>query len=154
MFGTFFWSFVLAIAFWSLVKRFRRRAGKKQAARERHALDAWVESLLAAELARRVPWDEGELIKTLRESPEPAVVGAVEKALHAVELRFTRLPLGAEAEVRLDVSFERGENYQVTKRLRWDELPDVVRQEFESKGSSLVFRRWHLPWSSASTWSA
>jgi hypothetical protein len=154
MFGTVFWSLVLAYAFWSLVKRFRRRASQRRPERERHALDAWVESVVAAELARRVPWDEGELVKTLRTSPEPAVVGAIEKALQSVELRFARLPLGTEAEVRCDVAFERGENHHATKRLRWDELPDVVRQEFETKGASVVFRRWQLPWSTSPTWSA
>lgn len=152
MFGTFFWSFVLAVALWSLVKRYRRRAKKGQPARERHALDAWVESVVAAELARRMPWDEGELVSTLRASPEPAVVGAIEKSLRMVELRFARLPLGAEAEVKVDVSFEQGEGHQATKRVRWAELPEVVRQEFESKGASVVFRRWHLPWSSTATW--
>jgi hypothetical protein len=154
MFGTFFWSFVLAIALWSLVKRFRRSAEKRKPPRERHPLDAWVETVIASELSRRMPWDEGELVKTLRESPEPAVVGAIEKSLHSVELRFARLPLGAEAEVRVDVSFEKGENHQATKRLRWEELPEAVRQEFENKGASVVFRRWQLPWSSTPTWSA
>ncbi|HEU4407607.1 MAG TPA: hypothetical protein VFS43_20240 [Polyangiaceae bacterium] len=154
MFGTFFWSFVLAIALWSLIKRFRRAAEKRKPVRERHALDAWVESVVASELAQRIPWDEGELVKTLRESPEPAVVGAIEKAVRSVELRFARMPLGAEAEVRVDVAFERGENHQATKRLRWDELPEVVRHEFETKGASVVFRRWQLPWSSTPTWAA
>lgn len=154
MFGTFFWSFVLAVALLSLVKRYRRRAKKAQPARERHALDTWVESVVAAELARRMPWDEGELVNTLRTSPEPAVVGAIERSLRSVEMRFTRLPLGAEAEVKVDVSFERGENHQVTKRVRWGDLPEVVRHEFETKGAAVVFRRWQLPWSSTSTWSA
>jgi hypothetical protein len=154
MFGTFFWSFVLAVAVLSLVKRYRRRAKKAQPARERHALDTWVESVVAAELARRMPWDEGELVNTLRTSPEPAVVGAIERSLRSVEMRFTRLPLGAEAEVKVDVSFERGENHQVTKRVRWGDLPEIVRQEFDTKGAAVVFRRWQLPWSNTSTWSA
>jgi hypothetical protein len=154
MFGTFFWSFVLAIALWSLVKRFRRAGERGKPARERHALDTWVETVLASELSRRISWDEAELAKTLRDSPEPALVGAIEKALRSVELRFSRLPLGAEVEVRADLSFERGENHQATKRVRWEDLPEVVRQEFETKGASVVFRRWQLPWSSTPTWSA
>ena len=64
----------------------------------------------------------------------------------AVELEFVRFAHEADVETTVRVRYEDGTTGTSTKRLALSDVPDAVREDFEKKGASRVFRSWPFPW--------
>lgn len=125
----------------------RRKPGKKASAAGRHPLEGWIEESLARELATKVDLESDVVMRTLQGAPEPEAVGSLEEAVKKIEVRFTKLPDGAEVEVRVEASLEAGGTCSATKRMAFKDLPGSIRAEFQRTGGSMLFRPWDFPWS-------
>lgn len=135
--------------------RARRIAATPEAAKDTTpALDAWVASALEAELAETVlgirdasAEERKKLTRSLRGDPDPDVVSKIEDAVKSVELEFVKYAHEADAEVTVRVAYERGAHGTATKRLAWTDVPERVRDDFERRSTTRVFRSWVFPWS-------
>jgi hypothetical protein len=120
------------------------------------ALEAWIQDTLEIELAEGalgIPnassHERSRLAKTLRGEPDPDVVSKIEDKVRDVELEYTRYAHENDAEVLLRVRYEDGKASTATKRMPWTDVPQAVRDDFERKKTSRVFRSWTFPWSRA-----
>lgn len=125
----------------------RKRRTKAPARRERVALDGWVEEQVAQATAKKLILEPDVLFKTLRGDPDPDTVTSLEQEVRSVQLCYERLAQAREAEVRIELSYEDGTSSTIRKRVHWDELPQMVRDEFDRTGAAHVYRPWHFPWS-------
>jgi hypothetical protein len=151
------WILFFVAVVYLAVKLYRRRRPRSRVAAGKHPLDLWLEEALARALATRLELDEPTVHETLRGAPEPDTVSAIEEAVRTVDVRFEKLPGndGAEVEVRVEASLERGQSCVVTRRMALSELPAPVREDFARKGSVMIFRSWGFPWASPRpTWDA
>jgi len=117
------------------------------------ALDAWIADALEVELAEgalgmraSTPEERRKLQKSLRGEPDPDVVSKVEDKVKAVELEFVRYNHETDAEVTVRVRYEDGKTGATSRRLPLADLPNAVREDFQQKGSTRVFRTWSFPW--------
>ena len=144
---------VALVAFF--VARKRRTTSGAEAQRESTpALEAWIVDTLEAELAQgalglvdATPEERKKLASSLRGDPDPDVVGAVEDKVRAIEIEYTRYAHEADAEVLLRVRYDDGKPATATKRFAWESVPEGVREDFDRKKTSRVFRVWTFPWS-------
>jgi len=120
------------------------------------ALEAWINDTLEIELAEGalgIPnasvEERKRLAKSLRGEPDPDVVTKIEDKVRDVELEYTRYAHENDAEVLLRVRYEDGKASTATKRMAWNDVPQAVRDDFEKKKTSRVFRTWTFPWSRA-----
>jgi hypothetical protein len=120
------------------------------------ALEKWIEDTLEIELcegALGIPNATAEerkrLTQSLRGEPDVDVVTKIEDKVRDVELEYTRYAHEADAEVLLRVRYEDGKSSTANKRLAWTDVPQAVRDDFEKKKTSRVFRTWTFPWSRA-----
>jgi hypothetical protein len=119
-------------------------------------LEAWINDTLEVELAEGalgIPnaslEERKRLAKSLRGEPDPDVVTKIEDKVRDVELEYTRYAHENDAEVLLRVRYEDGKSSTATKRMAWTDVPQAVRDDFEKKKTSRVFRTWTFPWSRA-----
>jgi hypothetical protein len=120
------------------------------------ALEKWIEDTLEVELAEgalgianATAEERKRLAQSLRGEPDVEVVSKVEDKVRDVELEYTRYAHEADAEVLLRVRYEDGKSSTASKRLPWTDVPQAVRDDFEKKKTSRVFRTWTFPWSRA-----
>lgn len=117
------------------------------------ALDAWLREALEQELADGLLGIRGStkeerktLARTLANEPDADLVGKIEETVKAVELEFVRYAHEADAEVTVRVRYEDGKTGATSRRLALADLPTAVRDDFQQKGSTRVFRTWSFPW--------
>lgn len=135
-----------------LYKRSRKAPG--EAARETTpALDRFLCDALEQELAERVlgfsgstPEERRRLSRTLASEPDPEVVGKIEELVKNVELEFVRYAHEADVETTVRVRYEDGSTGAASRRLALAEVPESVRSDLETKGTTRVFRSWPFPW--------
>jgi hypothetical protein len=120
------------------------------------AIEAWIVDTLEVELAEcalgvknATPEERKRVAQSLRGEPDPDVVSKVEDKVRDVELEYTRYVHESDAELLLRVHYEDGKATTASKRIAWNDVPASVRDDFESKKTSHVFRTWTLPWSRA-----
>ncbi|MBX3264025.1 MAG: hypothetical protein KF782_30405 [Labilithrix sp.] len=130
-----------------------RRAAPEIARATTPALERFVREALEEELAEGVlgvrgatPEERRKLTRTLADEPDADVVGRIEELVRAVELEFVRYAHDADVEATVRVRYEDGKVGAATKRLTLADVPEAVRADFESKGSTRVFRTWAFPW--------
>ncbi|HEY8076108.1 MAG TPA: hypothetical protein VIF62_18405 [Labilithrix sp.] len=142
-----------ALAFFLIRARNKRPAADAQLDTT-PALESWIASTLETELAEGalgIPNASAEerkrLAQSLRGEPDMEVVSKVEDKVRDVELEYTRYAHENDAEVLLRVRYEDGKSSTATRRLAWTDVPQAVRDDFENKKTSRVFRTWTFPWS-------
>jgi hypothetical protein len=142
-----------------LVKKKRRRGSDSAAAEVSTAVNAWIRGALEAELLDGVLGTRGvtttdderaRLARTLRGEPDPEMVGAIEDAVRSVDLEYVRYAHEPDCELTMRVVYEDGRTGTARRRMELGEIPRAVREDFEKKGSSRVFRPWDFPWAKAS----
>jgi hypothetical protein len=135
-----------------LLKR-RRRADASAAAETSPALEAWVcdalEDALAAHVLQTlgsVAEERKRLQRTLRGEPDIEMVAKIEDKVQRVSVEYVRYAHEKDVEVTLRVAYESGDTDTAQKRLPLSDVPQAVRDDFEQKGSTRVFRPWDFPW--------
>lgn len=155
--------FVLALAAstfvcWYLVRALRNRKRAKAAAAydTTTAIEMWIAEALEVELAqgalglRNSTEDERrKLSQSLHGNPDADVVTRVETAVRTVEIEYVRYAHETDTEIVLHVRYEDGKSGAATKRMSLAEIPETIRDEFERKRTSHVFRTWTFPWARA-----
>jgi hypothetical protein len=126
--------------------RKRKNAKKTDAKAPKSAIELWAEEIVALELGKKLGTDRELVLKALRGEPEPETVGSMEQSVKAIQLAYERMTQPNEAEVRVELSFEDGSSHVARKRVSWQEMPEVVRDEFARTGGSRVYRPFHFPW--------
>ena len=119
-------------------------------------LEAWILDTLEIELAEgalgllnSTADERKRLAQSLRGNPDPDVVSKIEDKVRTVELEYTRYAHETDAEVTLRVRYDDNKSATTSKRLAWASVPESVREDFERKKTSRVFRSWTFPWSRA-----
>lgn len=147
---------VLGVLLVVLVKK-RRKADAHAASETSFALEAWLPGALEAELAGRVLETLGSVAeerkrlgRTLRGEPDPELVAKIEDEVRSIAIEYVRYAHETDVEVTLRVAYENGETGTAQKRLAWNDVPEAVRNEFERKSTTRVFRPWDFPWARAS----
>lgn len=140
------------VAYWLFTKR--KKSAVKTTSDLPPKLDRWVCDILERELATRTlgiansTADERKrLSKTLRGDPDSELVTTIEGAVKSVQLEFMKYAHEQDAEVVVRVTYEDGATANVGERMPLADLPEGVRADFASKGSTRVFRGWEFPWS-------
>jgi hypothetical protein len=117
------------------------------------ALESWVREALEHELADGLLGVRGstteerkKLSRTLGNEPDADLVGKIEETVKAVELEFVRYAHEADVETTVRVRYEDGKTGSTSRRLPLADVPVAVRADFDSKGSTRVFRTWSFPW--------
>jgi hypothetical protein len=117
------------------------------------ALDAWIADALEMELAEAVlgirdaSTDERrKLSKSLRGDPDPDIVSKIEDKVRSVELEFVKYAHESDTEVTVRVKYEDGTTGTATKRLAASDVPERVREDFDRRSTTRVFRSWVFPW--------
>jgi hypothetical protein len=137
----------------------RRKGGEAAAAETSDAVDSWIPGALEGELLEGVfkkrelgttDDEKKRLARTLRGEPDPEMVGAIEDAVRSVDLEYVRYAHEADVELTMRVVYEDGRSGTARKRMGLHEVPAAVREDFEKKGSTRVFRPWDFPWAKAS----
>lgn len=141
-----------AVLAFFLYKR-SRKASAEVARDTTPELDRFVRESLEHELAESIlgirgstPEERRKLTRTLGDEPDADVVGKIEELVRAVELEFVRYAQDNDVETTVRVRYEDGKTGTSTKRLALAEVPEAVREDFEKKGSTRVFRTWTFPW--------
>jgi hypothetical protein len=136
-----------------LVARARRKGAPDAVRDTTPALDAWLREALELELAEgalglraSTPEERKKLARTLGNEPDADVVGQIEEKVRAVELEFVRYAHDTDIEATVRVRYEDGKTGTSTRRLAAADVPAGVRTDFETKGSTRVFRSWAFPW--------
>jgi hypothetical protein len=139
-----------------LVARSRKKDAPETEREASPALEAWILDTLEVELAEgamglanATPEERKRVAESLRGAPDPDVVSKVEERVRGVELEYTRYTHEADAEVTLRVRYDDGKATTASKRVPWDTVPAGVREDFERRKITRVFRAWPLPWSRA-----
>ena len=153
---TIFVAVVLAAAV-ALYAYKRRGRGSPEVSRDATpALDAFVAAALERALAPKVlgvdaPTDieRRRLHKTLRDEPDPEVVGKIEETVAAVELEVVRYAHETSADVTVRVRYEGGQTGAASRRLALTDVPEAIREELDG-GVTRVYRTWSFPWQRAS----
>jgi len=113
------------------------------------AVDAWLHSALAAELAQGVTALSGErerIQKALGGDPDPTIVSAIEDAVRGVELEYLRYPHEEHVDVIAHVRYEGGKSADVRGRVARADVPAGVRRDLDDKATMRLFRPWAFPW--------
>jgi hypothetical protein len=132
----------------------RSRKSRSEVARDTTpALDRWLREALELELAegvldmhRSTPEERKKLARTLADDPDADIVGKIEEKVKVVELEFVRYAHEGDVECTVRVRYENGKNGLSTRRLALADVPEAVREDFDRKGSTRVFRTWPFPW--------
>jgi hypothetical protein len=139
-----------------LVARSRQKTAPEAEREASPALEAWILDTLEVELAEgamglvnATPEERKRVTESLRGAPDPDVVSKVEDRVRAVELEYTRYVHERDVEVTLRVRYADGKATTASKRVPWDTVSAGVREDFEAKKTSRVFRAWTFPWSRA-----
>lgn len=118
------------------------------------ALDAWIASALEIELAEVTlgfkdasTQERSRLAQSLRGNPDPEVVSKVEDKVKDVELEYVKYAHEKDVELTLRVRYEDGSEGSTKKTLPWSDVPEGVRNDFDKKSTTRVFRGWTFPWS-------
>jgi hypothetical protein len=142
-----------ALVFLLYSRRSKSRSDLEAARDSTPALEAWLREALELELAEgalgmrgSTPEERRALAGTLGHEPDADIVGQIEEKVHAVELEFVRYAHESEVEATVRVRYEDGNTGTSTRRFALPDVPVAVRQDFEQKGSSRVFRSWAFPW--------
>ena len=143
-----------AVLAFFLYERSRSRKASPEVTRDATPeLDRFVREALELELAESVlgirgstPEERKKLARTLADEPDAEVVGKIEELVRAVELEFVRYAQDADVATTVRVRYEDGKTGTSTKRLALADVPEGVRDDFEKKGSTRVFRTWTFPW--------
>jgi hypothetical protein len=141
-----------AVVVFVLVRRSRK--GATEVVRESTpALDRWLRDALELELAESVlglrdstEHERKKLVRTLADEPDADIVSKIEEAVRAVELEFVRYAHEADFEATMRVRYEDGRIGTATRRFAPADVPEAVREELQSKGSTRAFRSWAFPW--------
>ena len=145
-----------ALVAYLVVRSRKERSGAEAQVDSTPALEAWITSTLETELAEGalgIPNASAEerkrLAASLRGEPDVDVVSKIEDRVRDVEIEYTRYAHENDAEVLLRVRYEDGKSSTATRRMPWTDVPEAVRDDFEKKKTSRVFRTWTFPWSRA-----
>jgi hypothetical protein len=145
----------LALA-WFLIRSRSKRAEPEAERETNPALEAWILDTLETELAEgalglvgSTTEERAKIAQSLRGNPDPDVVSTIEDKVRAVEIEYTRYVHETDAEVTIRVRYDDGKAATASKRLAWASVPAAVRDDFERKKTSRVFRTWTFPWSRA-----
>ncbi len=142
-----FVSILLAALVIYLVLAILRRRGEEAAAprRERTEIDRWIDDALSRELHRKLDLEREVIARALDGTPEPDVVGSIEEAVRAVQVKYAWNPDGT-VDVRLDLSFEDGASASASRVFPRAVMPADVKDELTRTGASFVLRTVHFPW--------
>lgn len=132
----------------------RSKSTSPEVARESTpALDRFIRDALEQELAESIlgirgstPEERKKLAGTLADEPDADIVGKIEEVVRAVELEFVRYAHEAEVETTVRVRYEDGKTGTATRGLALADVPAAVRDDFDKKGATRVFRTWAFPW--------
>lgn len=120
------------------------------------AVDAMVGAMLEVELTERAlgvprstPEERRRLVESLRGEPDPEVVEKLETAVRTVDLEFVRYAHEADAELVVTVRYTDGRTFEARRRVALSDVPRSVRDDFEAKKVTRVFRAWAFPWARA-----
>jgi hypothetical protein len=139
--------FLAGLALYFIVRYFlsRKKTPKNDMVHELAVLEPWIHEVLGRTLGRKL--DLGErLFKAFAGEPDADVVTAVEGAVDRVELEFVKYAHETHAEVHLHVVFEDGTRHTEWTKKAVTELPVSVREDFEKKAVTRLYRTWEFPW--------
>ena len=137
----------VAIAVYLLLRNRRKSAGP--ASESSGVVERWIEGELPGALARHLAGrglDRAQVARALGGDPDPAVVSTLEEHVRAIQIEYVRDAHGPDVEVCLRVRFDDGGEEVVRRRMTLAEVPAAVREDFEKKAITRVFRDWGFPW--------
>jgi hypothetical protein len=140
-------SFLAGLAIYFIVRYFlsRKKTPKNDMVHELATLEPWIFEVLGRSAGRKL--DLGDrLFKALSGDPDADVVTAVENAVDRVELEFVKYAHESHAEVHLHVVFEDGTKHTEWTKKAVSDLPTSVREDFEKKAVTRLYRTWDFPW--------
>jgi hypothetical protein len=147
---------VVAILFFARDRRQRTRGAPVRDTTP--ALDAFLREALEEELAegalglrRSTKEERRRLAQTLAHEPDADVVARIEQSVRAVELEFVRYAHETDVEATVSVRYEDGRTGTAKRRLASGDVPAGVREDFDKKGATRVFRTWTFPWQRAAS---
>ncbi|MCC6555080.1 MAG: hypothetical protein IT372_19095 [Polyangiaceae bacterium] len=138
---------LLGLVIYAVVKLLRRRRKDMRVQKqERTELERWIDEALSRELSRKLDLERDVISRALDGTPEPDVVGSIEEAVKAVQVKYARTADGG-VEARLEISFEDGSSATATRTVSAGDVPRSILDEFARTGGAFVFRPVHFPWS-------
>jgi hypothetical protein len=145
---------LLVVAVALVVYFLLRKRGKSvgPASESSSVVDRWIKDALPGALAKHLAGrglDRAQVARAVGGDPDPAVVSTLEQHVREVQVEYLREAHGPDVEVTLRVRFDDGAEETVRRRMTLGEVPAAVREDFDKKATTRVFRDWHFPWAQA-----
>lgn len=143
---------VLAVALAVYLVLRKRSKASSAPSESSSVVDRWIKDALPGALARHLAGkglDRAQVARAVGGDPDPAVVSTLEQHVREVQVEYLREAHGPDVEVTLRVRFDDGGEETVRRRMTLAEVPAAVREDFDKKATTRVFRDWHFPWARA-----